>query len=920
MDSIDDQVLDFFNTLFEKIFSGPFESLIPQRRKRNDVVRQIEASADAASQSLYRFFRNEQLKEQAVANILNGFAGLSSRIQLEDIANPNVAPEELADDLLADSPCPQEVQETKQDAVYRVALHSVVQVLMLVGPVVAEWQKLNFSSTFELPRQIVSRLNQITEQLDALSHSGQEAADERFELTYRDFLLQRFHRVEAGTVRMTTNLAVDLRELFVMPHIELRPLPKKEDSADSADAEALMDLASARALLSRGVEETGSSDSEKKDDPGVTALEQVRRYPLNVIIGVPGSGKSTFLEWLQLQVADAAEVLVMGDQQAIPLLLRVRQLDPEDLPRGSALIEKATASRDLAALMPEGWVDRQMKQGRVLFMLDGLDETAQELKDSNVLPWLLALYGDFQDCRFLVSSRPTGYPPGTLGTLQFHECDLCDFGEPQIGEYTRHWCTAIRLAQNEPEEEARREGAADGEAIVEGFKDHPYIRNLARNPLMLSAVCLVNYFEGGHLPQDRAMLYRLCVEGLLHHWDQRRGIHSEFTFEEKLRTCREVALAMQADDRAEYEAAKIEEIFTRVLSDSDRARKLLEHIRYRTGLLIERRADIFAFAHLTFQEYLAARAIHEGNQPDIEAEQLAREHNDGRWQEVIALYCGLAPFREARRFIEILINTPDTLALSGVLAEAYLSSGSELAQDQEFRRRVLERIATAPGQGYPDRTLDRFAVDEVAPIANFSAGKTQSQQNLSESCRWLETHSDQMDADVLIKKRWQELNPYQITELVYLLHAFGGEQVLKELKSHVGVYAAPGPRFSRNDDVYETYGSQAEIALLGLGKRDGPIPDELLLPILRALSNSRQIEPHFVSFEGFQKWSKTLPQDMSNLPEFASLTRRLANRFGDRSFRQKASNAYGEGAIKDSIEAVNSWADSLERISEQRGQ
>lgn len=31
-----------------------------------------------------------------------------------------------------------------------MALHSIVQVLMLVGPVMAEWQKLNFSSTFAL--------------------------------------------------------------------------------------------------------------------------------------------------------------------------------------------------------------------------------------------------------------------------------------------------------------------------------------------------------------------------------------------------------------------------------------------------------------------------------------------------------------------------------------------------------------------------------------------------------------------------------------------------------------------------------------------------------------------------------------------------------------------------------------------------
>ena len=104
---------------------------------------------------------------------------------------------------------------------------------------------------------------------------------------------------------------------------------------------------------------------------------------------------------------------------------------------------------------------------------------------------------------------------------------------------------------------------------------------------MLSAICLVNYFEGGELPKDRALLYRLCVEGLLHHWDQRRGIRSDFALDEKLRVCREVALAMQAEDLAEYEIEKVQEIFVDVLRDEHRAKTLLEHIRSNTSEPVE---------------------------------------------------------------------------------------------------------------------------------------------------------------------------------------------------------------------------------------------------------------------------------------------------------------------------------------------
>lgn len=823
---IDDLVVEFFDDLFQRVFLDNFNSQISQRRKLQEVTRQVQESADAASQSLTRFFLNQQLKEKQVTEILECFKGLDKFLKLEDIGNPNVTPEEVVENVLAKLPCPAYLQQSGHGAVYRIALHSIIQVLMLVGPVMVEWQKLNFSSTFELPRRITNRLNQISEQMNILGRSGQEAADERYELLHRDYLLQRFHRVEAGTVRMTTNLNVDLNELFVMPNVKMRPLPKKsKDEDDLPDKFSLMDLAAARKFFedSRSDDDYSKEKSSKKEI--VTALDQVKSCPRNVIIGPPGSGKSTFFEWLQLKIAAVEENLIINGRQAIPLLLRVRQLDPKNLPLRAALIEKATASKDRANLMPDAWIERRMKKGHILFMLDGLDETEPELRDKYILPWVHELCQAYPKCHFLVSSRPQGYPPGTLLKLKFTESDLLDFAEPQVAEYTRHWCTAVRLARNEPEEEARREGTKDGEKIVKGFKDHPYIRNLARNPLMLSAICLVNYFEGGQLPEDRAVLYKLCVEGLLHYWDQRRGIHSEFTFNDKLRVCREVAVTMQADDKAECELAKVQKIFDDVLMDSNRSKRLLEHIRYRTGLLMERRPNVFAFSHLTFQEYLAARAVHEGNRLGIDKQRLVKEHDDGRWHEVIALYCGLANTPATRDMLEGLITHPDTRFLSEVLAEAFFASRPEIVQDQALRRQVIKRIAKAPNTIHPK--LNQFPPGEVAPIANRSIGSTKSFSTLSESFYWLHKGPEFLDVTILNQKlqSWKEMNPFQLTEVIHLLHQYGSDAFLKKMAAKYEIYLSPGPKFRHGDH----FGSQAEIALNGIRSRLENL-DRRLLP------------------------------------------------------------------------------------------
>ncbi|MEH1797505.1 NACHT domain-containing protein [Nostoc sp.] len=918
--SVDDQVLDFYATLFDLIFSEPFRGRISEQRRLKPVIRQVEAAADAASSSLTRFFLNQKLSEATVEDILRGFAAIGELLELENIANPNVTTEEIVENVLSRLPCPQTVQQT-HGPVYRLALYTVVQVLMLVGPVMAEWQKLNFSSTFELPGRVVNKLNEISNQIDAQGKSGQAGADESYELQYRDYLLQRFHRVEAGTVRMTTNLDVDLRELFVMPRVVVQELSQEADGAETDASVSLMSLAAARRLYGERnnhnemlQQRTKGEEPEEKLPP--TALEQVKCSDRNVIVGLPGAGKSTFFEWLQVKLASVEEKFILGDQQAIPLLLRVRQLDLQNLPKGAALIEKATASKDRADLMPDGWIERQMQAGRILFMLDGLDETEPELWDKYLIPWLFDLLTRYPKCHYLISSRPVGYPPGLLHQQKFIECNLLDFNESQIQEYTRHWCTAIRLARNESETEARREGEGDGNRIVENFQDHLYIRNLACNPLMLSAICLVNYFEGGSLPEDRALLYRLCVEGLLHNWDQRRGILSEFAFDEKLRTCREVALAMQAEDRAEYDAVQVQEIFATVLGDSERAARLLEHIRYRTGLLLERRTGIFGFAHLTFQEYLAARAVHEGNRLGVDREHLVGEHDDGRWKEVIALYSGLATTPAVRDLIEQLIAQPDTEFLSGVLTEAYLSGGSELAQDKDLRRRVLERVAIAPTGSKGTESLNRFPQEEVAPIANALVGCIRSNNMLSESYVFLHLHPTIVNADFLLVRlqTWRSMTPFQVSEIIYLLHKLAPDEILAKMAKVTDLYTSVGATFK--DGV--VYYSQAEVAFLGLLSRDFANRQvtegfkAVFSIIMTVLCNSKSFSWGTLnSFESLMQRQLTevlTLQNQETKQEFALLARKLAIHLKSAKVEEPIE------VRKTAIKSLNNWANLLEGV------
>jgi hypothetical protein len=828
---VPDQVMDFYEALFKDLFITPFSAEILDRRKRNEMRRRVEALGESAAQSTIRMLTNQRVSETDVACILDGLRPLSVVITCEELAQTRETTQGLVEQLLTRLPDLQNVLEKRQVALYRATLYSILQPLLLIAPVLQEWRKHGFSTTYEPPERVIRQLNDISERMDEqsrmLEEAQTEAGDGDAELTYRDYLAQRFYQIEAGTLRITTNFAVDIRELFVMPLVQERLRRSLQEAHDAETALMLLDQARKKfdSRTRTSLAETGSASEDSAKTP-LTALEQVKQSQLNIFIGAPGSGKSTFLEWLQLTIAfpdlknpQAILLDASGKQQIIPLLLRVRQLNPDALPDVNQLVESAITSQDVAALLPEGWMKRQMMYGRILFMLDGIDEIAPEKRDMSLFPWLKTIIETYPDCRYLLSSRPTGYPAGALNELGFTECDLQDFDEERIRAYTTNWHTAIRLARNEPKDEAYAKGKDDANRVMTSFATNPYIQDLAKNPLMLSAICLVYEFEGGRLPEDRAKLYQLCAEGLLHNWDERRKIRSPFTFSEKLRACREVAIMMQAQNLAELDAAKVEEVFTAVLQDPDRAQALLAHLRYRAGLLVERRPDVFAFAHLTFQEYLTACAVHEGNQQDITVQQLAKEHADGRWREVIPLYTGLATSLNARQMLEELLVQEDTKMLCDILLDALSSISVEIFQNNEFRRRVLQRALKAPQPVAPMNVPGRFNQDEVYEMALECVGTSNFNRTVSAAYIVLVRRGVKpSDASRLLQRlqRWHHMTSIQITELVYLVHIYGDDNILQTVSENRDLYLSQGPNFGDR----ERYNTQLEIAALGMLERN----------------------------------------------------------------------------------------------------
>jgi hypothetical protein len=66
-------------------------------------------------------------------------------------------------------------------------------------------------------------------------------------------------------------------------------------------------------------------------------------------------------------------------------------------------------------------------------------------------------------------------------------------------------------------------------------------------------------------------------------------------------------------------------------------------------------------------------------------------------------------------------------------------------------------------------------------------------------------------------ENWQNMTPFQIGEIVYLLFSLASKKTLIELINIPGLFESPGPIFQKVNGVDATYSCQAEVALQALG-------------------------------------------------------------------------------------------------------
>jgi hypothetical protein len=186
----------------------------------------------------------------------------------------------------------------------------------------------------------------------------------------------------------------------------------------------------------------------------VPLQELLPRHPRIVVLGDPGSGKTTFLKYVALALAE-------GPAAARDRLGLDVDVDPEARPwlpvlfPIAAYVEALKGNPNLA--LADFWphyfrgralpdlgplLRRELKAGRCLLLLDGLDEVGSPGDRKMAVGRLTDLVRAYRGNRFVVTSRVAGYEQAPLSGDAFTHLTIQPFDDEDVARFARQWCLA----------------------------------------------------------------------------------------------------------------------------------------------------------------------------------------------------------------------------------------------------------------------------------------------------------------------------------------------------------------------------------------------------------------------------------------------------------------------------------------------
>jgi predicted NACHT family NTPase len=388
-------------------------------------------------------------------------------------------------------------------------------------------------------------------------------------------------------------------------------------------------------------------------------------YQYTVILGDPGSGKSSLLQYLALQWAE--KPITDLPSLPIPLLIELRSyIRNREHQECQNFLEFFQQGSGFICPLAQQQLHQLFLSGKAFVMFDGLDEVFEPSKREEAIADIINFIKTYAHVRVVITSRVIGYKPQRLQKAGFHHFILQDLEIEQINHFIDKWHDLA--FGNTPEKERKRE------RLVRAIYSFSPIKQLASNPLLLTMMAILNRYQ--ELPRDRTELYNQASRVLLQQWDVEKALENETTtidYKDKQAMLRQVAYSMQVNKKGLagnlITAVDLNKIITSYLKTievskpSYIAELIINQLRERNFILCFMGADYYAFVHRAFLEYFCAWEFvwQYEKERHISLEYLKKQvfgkyWLDESWHEVLRLVAGMLDAKFTGEIIDYLIT------------------------------------------------------------------------------------------------------------------------------------------------------------------------------------------------------------------------------------------------------------------------
>lgn len=519
----------------------------------------------------------------------------------------------------------------------------------------------------------------------------------------------RYLAIECGQIELEGLPAdLDIRERRL--HLENIFVPLHLEKVET-------DTASRNEISPSKLDEHGSHEG-RSSASRYSVGQVLAESPRLAILALPGGGKTTLLRRLAVAYAFPERRRDAGDnlpnRKWFPLLIRCRQIEEQaDHP----IVELLCRLGKRAELLDEqiedfnALVSSKIREGVALLLVDGVDEISDSRLRKCFILNLRTFLATYPGVSVVITSREVGFRL-IAGALASH-CALfriASFDRKDVERLTISWHREMAGDREEVQEQAR--------SLATSIWENDRVQQLATNPLLLTTLLLVRRWVG-QLPSQRSVLYEKAIEVLLWTWNI-EGF-KPLPAEEVIPQLAFLAWQMLKDRVYQVSQLRLRAILLSARQQMPEILRtarlsvdeLVERVERRSSLLVVsgqclesgRIIPVYEFRHLTFQEYLAARALVDEYYPDrLEGDTLVsslRSHfQDKSWKEVIPLVASLAG-RKTPPLIEALVHEAmrrkEYSTLEGwIILQCLLD---EVPMWDSTVERALEVVARIPWQG-----------------------------------------------------------------------------------------------------------------------------------------------------------------------------------------------------------------------------